>query len=32
MLFITYYLAYYSPKFTKGSLADTVVTAIEKRN
>ena len=29
--FITYYLAYYSPKFTKGSIADTVVTGIEKQ-
>ena len=26
-----YYLAYYSPKFTKGSLADTVVTTIENQ-
>ena len=29
--FITYYLAYYSPQFTKGSLADTVVSGIEKQ-
>ena len=26
-----YYLAYYSPKFTKGSLIDTVMTGIERR-
>lgn len=29
--FITYYLAYYSPQFTKGSLADTVIGGIEKQ-
>ena len=29
--FITYYLAYYSPQFTKGSLADTVVSGIESK-
>ena len=29
--FITYYLAYYSPQFTKGSLVDTVIGGIEKR-
>tara|TARA_B100001173_G_scaffold310729_1_gene325978 strand:- start:515 stop:817 length:303 start_codon:yes stop_codon:yes gene_type:complete len=29
--FITYYLAYYSPQFTKGSIADTVVSGIEKQ-
>ena len=28
---VSYYLAYYSPKFTKGSLADTVVSSIEKQ-
>jgi hypothetical protein len=29
--FISYYLAYYSPQFTKGSIADTVVSGIEKQ-
>tara|TARA_X000000950_G_scaffold279100_1_gene371135 strand:+ start:1814 stop:2101 length:288 start_codon:yes stop_codon:yes gene_type:complete len=28
---MSYYLAYYSPKFTKGSIADTVVTGIERQ-
>ena len=29
--YMSYYLAYYSPKFTKGSIADTVVTGIERQ-
>ena len=29
--FMSYYLAYYSPQFTKGSIADTVVSGIEKQ-